>query len=127
MESIKTRTNLSLIEKEINPLQFATSEMEAKLKALVFKPEHKCLSGGDQLQICTTTYNNVNIYWFTKFYWNIFKAPLNIITVDLLLPINTVLKDGRMEEGYCADGFGYPEFNTLEKAINFIDTFNNLK
>jgi hypothetical protein len=127
MEAIKTITNLSLIEKEINPLQFATSEMEAKINALVFKPVHECSSSGDQLQICTTIYNNVKIYWFTKFYWNIFKAPLNIITVDLLLPINTVLKDGRMGEGYCTDEFGYPEFDTLEKAINFIDTFNNLK
>lgn len=127
MEAVKTKKeNPFQIEKEIDPLQFATPEMQSKIKVLVFKPEHEWSSSGDQLQTCTTMHNNVNISWLTKFYWNIFKAPLNVITVDLLLPIDTVLTDGRMEEGYCENGFGYPVFDTLENAINFIDNYKSL-
>ncbi|HII95371.1 MAG TPA: hypothetical protein HA367_06530 [Candidatus Methanofastidiosum sp.] len=95
---------------------------------LIFEPLVRFMSKGNEIQRCTTMYKNIGICWETFFPHNIFKDPIDRFTVDLVLPIGTTLHEsGYMNPNYYTDeGFGMPEFKTLDNAIEFIDSYCNL-
>ena len=52
------------------------------------------------------------------------KFPTDRCMVDLLVKTDTVIKDGWANDNvYAEEGYGSPEFNTLESAIEFINLF----
>ena len=93
---------------------------------LTFEPRNRFSSHGNEIQICETTYLNTIISNTTVFPWNVFKNPIDIFTVDLIVPAETKIEDGEVNVNmYTDEGFGYPEFKTIEDAILFINTFKN--
>jgi hypothetical protein len=93
---------------------------------LTFEPKNRFTSRGDDIQICETTYLNVRISNMTIFPRNIFRDPFEIYTVDLIVPADTNVENGTINiYMYTNEGFGYPEFKTIEDAILFINTFKN--
>lgn len=92
---------------------------------LIFEPLNSFMSCGDNIQICKTNYLGIDIYIRTIFWYNIFKEPSDTFTVDLNLPMDTIIDNGSMENIYHEDGYGSPVFNTLEYAIEYIKNYTN--
>ena len=101
--------------------------MMAIIDNLEFTPVNRFTSHGNEIQICKTTYLGIEIFWRTFFPYNIFKDPVDTFSCDLLLPIDTIIEDGRIcKDGYYIDldsPVGIPETNTLEAIIKVIDKF----
>jgi hypothetical protein len=90
---------------------------------LEFEPQHRQTFGGNELQIATTSYKNVLITERTYIPYNWFKQIRVTFLVDHVIAENTVLKNGIINYNcYTEDGFGIPQFNELEHAIEYIDT-----
>jgi hypothetical protein len=93
---------------------------------LTFEPRNRFESRGDDIQICETTYLNVIISNRTTFPRNIFRDPFETYTVDLIVPADTKVENGTINiDLYTDEGFGYPEFKSIEDAIIFINAFKN--
>lgn len=56
---------------------------------------------------------------------NIFKDPIDSFEVELFLPIETKIKNGKIKkEGtYLAESHGVPVFENLNDAVRFIDFY----
>ncbi len=95
---------------------------------LEFEPIANYFSHGNQIQKCETKVQGIEILWTTFFPYNIFKDPADWFLVNLILPMDTVVIDGRLNPNYYTDeGFGMPEFDTLETAVNFIEQYQLMK
>jgi len=96
--------------------------MENIIENLIFEPVISYFSYGNETQICRTTYKGVIITWRTFFPFNIFKDPTDYFIVDRIIPNTCVVNNGVINENcYTEDGFGLPEFKTLEDAIAYLD------
>lgn len=88
---------------------------------LTFEPRNRFFTHGNEIQICETTYLNTIISMTTFFPWNIFKDTTDTFTVDLIVPITEIVENGRINvDLYTDEGFGCPEFTTIEDAIIYI-------
>lgn len=97
--------------------------MNQTIEQLEFHPLIRFFKCGTEIQRCETTYKNTNIMWETIFPWNIFKDPIDTFMVDRIVKSSEIIKDAAINENYyTAEGYGYPEFKTLEDAINYIDS-----
>jgi hypothetical protein len=88
---------------------------------LTFEPRNRFSDRGNEIQICEAIYLNTTISMRTFFPWNIFKDPTDTFTVDLIVPITEIVEKGRINvDLYTDEGFGYPEFTTIEDTIIYI-------
>ena len=90
---------------------------------LIFEPLHRSFQGGNELQVCKTNYNGVDIIERTYFPWNIFKKPTTWYSVDLIFPMGTM--ECLTDKFYTDEGYGMPEVSTLEEAVAIIDNFKD--
>lgn len=91
---------------------------------LIFEPQSRHRMSGNELQIATTHYKGVHITERTFFPWNIFKNITVCYVLDLVLPIDTEVKGGKMDDAYYTEeGYGLPVFEELDDALEFIDKF----
>ncbi len=96
---------------------------------LVFEPQNRYPIKGNEIQIATTNYKGVLITERTFFPWNPFKNIVVTYIVDLVLPMDTVVENGEMDDAYYTDeGFGLPVFSEkggciLEEVLKFIDQY----
>jgi len=98
-----------------------------EINDLIFEPIVCYTSGGNQTQVCSTTYKNIGITWRTYFPWSIFKEPTDSFVADLILPMDTIVENGNMSDAYYTEeGYGLPQFKTLEDTIKFIDNYEKL-
>jgi hypothetical protein len=102
-----------------------TKEEATKIAShLTFEPRNRFSSHGNEIQICETTYLNTIISNTTFFPWNVFKGPIDIFTVDLIVSAETKIQGGEINVNmYTDSGYGYPQFTTIEDAIIFIKAF----
>jgi len=92
--------------------------MKTIIENLEFTPLHRYMSAGNEIQICKTNYLGIGITERTFFPYNIFKKPSYWYTVDLVL--KTSEYNCLSEDYYTQEGYGLPEFKTLEEACEFI-------
>ena len=102
------------------------TQKDFNINELEFKPLISFNNRGNNIQRCETKYKGVCIVWETFFPYNIFKDPTDTFLVDRIVPMDTEVKGGVINGAYYTeDGFGYPEFKTLESAIEYVDTIKN--
>lgn len=95
-----------------------------KIDELIFEPRCKFMSAGNEHQRSVTHYKGIEIMEMVIFPWNIFKSPSFLYVVDLIIPNNTVIQNGIINSDmYTDEGFGYPQFEELEHAVEYIDKF----
>jgi hypothetical protein len=101
--------------------------IQEEINKLVFRPETRHMSAGNEIQHCSTEYLNVGVTCVTYFPFNIL---INIYTwyiVDLVLPMDTKVEKGKMSACYYTDaGYGLPVFDELEDVIAFINKFKGI-
>jgi hypothetical protein len=91
-----------------------------------YEPQHSSFKGGNNIQTATTNYNGVLITEYTFIPWNVFKNIKVWNVVDLVLPMNTVVENGKMDDlYYTEDGFGLPVFEDVDDALLFINEFKS--
>lgn len=102
-------------------------DIQKEINKLVFNPETRHMSAGNEIQHCGTEYKGIKITEVTYFPFNIF---INISTwyiVDLVLPMDTKVENGEMRDCYYTDeGYGLPVFDKLEDVIVFINKFKGI-
>ena len=110
----------------MNGQELLIEKIKEIVSYLTFVPKNRFSSRGDDIQICETTYLNVIISNRTIFPRNIFRDPFDIYIVDLIVPADYKIKNGTVNiDMYTDEGFGYPEFTTIEDAIVFIYNFKH--
>ena len=110
----------------MNGQELPIEKIKEIVSYLTFVPKNRFSSRGDDIQICETTYLNVIISNRTVFPRNIFRDPFDIYIVDLIVPTDSKIKNGTVNiDMYTDEGYGYPEFKTIEDSIIFINAFKN--
>ena len=99
------------------------------MKNLKFIPIHRYMKFGNEIQMCKTEYKGVTIYNQTYIPFNLFKHIVDTYSLELIFKMDTEIKNGKMNcDGiYIQEGYGSPEFNTIEEAIDFIDYYTDNK
>lgn len=110
----------------MNSEELTPDKVQEIISYLTFVPRNRFSSRGDDIQICETTYLNVIISDRTVFPRNVFRDPFDIYIVDLIVPADSEIENGTVNiDMYTDEGFGYPEFKTLEDAIIFVYNFKH--
>ena len=95
---------------------------------LTFEPRNRYSSCGNEIQVCEAMYLNTAISMTTFFPFNVFRDPIDTFTVDLIVPADMKIEDGEVNTDlYTDEGYGYPEFKTIENAIIFIYGYKKKK
>lgn len=90
---------------------------------LIFEPIISFCAGGKEIQRCSANYKGINIMWETAFPFNFFKKLYNHFVLDIIVKKDNKIKNGNVNCNYYTEsGFGYPDFENLEDAINYIDS-----
>ena len=103
---------------------------EEIIDELIFEPVNFFYHQGKGKSIVRTNYNGVDIIERITYPYNVFAEPIYSYSCDLLMQLdsdNFGLVDISDFGYYCADGYGYPETNTLENIIDFIKLYQNEK
>ena len=96
------------------------------------EPIKKYMQHGNEIQLCRITFPHSVILTERTFFPYFFLNPVMVIYImDLVLPIMSECHDKVKEFGgdlitgyYTADGFGMPEFNSLEEAWKFNEWYH---
>lgn len=93
---------------------------------LKFNPINRFNSCGNEIQVCTTKFKGIGITERTFFPYNFMLDITSWYILDLILPIDYPIQDGHISDQYYTDeGYGVPEFSTLEYATKFIKQYKN--
>lgn len=99
---------------------------KSRINRLVFEPINRFFNAGNETHVVKTKVLGIEIIWYTYFPWNIFKDPTDTFVVDLTLPLDYPIKNGKISENYYTDsGYGLPVFNTIEDSYDFIKNYRN--
>lgn len=92
-------------------------------ETLEFEPLANFYKGGRNVQICTTLYKNHNVQWKTISPFSPFKNSYDVVVVERIVPINSVIKNASISDVYYTeDGYGMPEFKNIDDALDYIDS-----
>jgi hypothetical protein len=98
--------------------------MRTNIEALESTPICRFTSGGNETQRHYYIVEGVRIVEETYFPYNWFKKITVRYYVDLIFAMDYVVEDGEMSDaGYFEEGFGQPMFDSLEKAVMFIENY----
>jgi hypothetical protein len=90
--------------------------------SLVFEPVVDFMSSGNRIQRCEARYKGHGIMWQTYFPWNIFEDPTDSFMVDRVVSVDTPIRNAVINDTwYTEEGYGYPIFETLEHAVEYIN------
>jgi len=95
------------------------------INEVIFEPMARWRCNGGERQRCITTFNERKIIWESFFPRNFFKPVEDWYIVDIILPVSAEVTNGEIiEEAYYSEpGYGYPKFNSLEAAAEYIKEF----
>ena len=112
----------------MNGKELTLEEINEIISYLTFVPRKRFSDRGNEIQVCEAMYLNTAISMRTFFPFNVFSDPIDTFTVDLIVPADMKIEDGEVNTDlYTDEGYGYPEFKTIENAIIFIYGYKKKK